>query len=401
VLVALLERCRLLEHGFDAGRVMPIELLPLPGDANARVADLLGRIERAVLERAERVIAFADAERCRHRHIAEHFGETFERPCMRCDVCDSAYVAEGSRWAASPSRTEGVRPRPDRRAVAGARSASPLGAVAWPIRDMAALKVGMRVMHATFGAVTIRTLDRAGGCVVVETALGERRTLHLPTCLASGLIGAVAGTESPAAVGDGTPASDGQTPAPLTGGRRRAGRAAAPLADGNLSGRARARLRGLRQPDPGGHRAARTADHRRALGGAGHRPGEGRPVRGSDPGAGERSRATRGRRRTVDGVSLSDREPPRPGNQEANTITPAEDGAVWTAHGGRNRFNSGHDPHLRQVPGDEDQRSGACHPRSIRSGQFRMGLHEASTPVLHPATHHKTLTRPDRPQELH
>ena len=87
VLVGMLEQAGLLRRGFDQGRRMRVELPPAPDDAIERVELLLERARRAAESRAERIIAFAENDTCRHRQVAEHFGEEFNPPCGACDVC--------------------------------------------------------------------------------------------------------------------------------------------------------------------------------------------------------------------------------------------------------------------------------------------------------------------------
>jgi len=87
VLVGMLEQVGLVRRGFDAGRAMQIEVPDPPADAAARIDALLARYEQEALARAERLISFAAAPVCRHRQVAEHFGETLPEGCGMCDVC--------------------------------------------------------------------------------------------------------------------------------------------------------------------------------------------------------------------------------------------------------------------------------------------------------------------------
>jgi ATP-dependent DNA helicase RecQ len=88
VLVGMLEQAGLVRRGFDAGRALQVELLPPPGDAPARIADLLARAEQQALARAARIIRYGDSSRCRQVEIAEHFGEAGVERCGVCDRCD-------------------------------------------------------------------------------------------------------------------------------------------------------------------------------------------------------------------------------------------------------------------------------------------------------------------------
>jgi ATP-dependent DNA helicase RecQ len=66
---------------------MQVEVPPPPADAAVRIDGLLERYEREALARAERLVRFAESRACRHRQVAEHFGETLAEDCGMCDVC--------------------------------------------------------------------------------------------------------------------------------------------------------------------------------------------------------------------------------------------------------------------------------------------------------------------------
>ncbi|HEX3290869.1 MAG TPA: ATP-dependent DNA helicase RecQ [Gaiella sp.] len=104
VLVGMLEQAGLLRRGYDAGRSLRVELLPFAADAAANVDALLGRYARESAARVERMVGFAEVERCRHLQVAEHFGETLDGPCGACDVCapDTARDPTPPRAAALP-----------------------------------------------------------------------------------------------------------------------------------------------------------------------------------------------------------------------------------------------------------------------------------------------------------
>ncbi len=87
VLVGMLEQAGLVRRGFDEGRRMHVELPPASAAAGADVDLLLERARLVAESRAERMIAFAESDRCRHAQVGEHFGETLPEPCGRCDVC--------------------------------------------------------------------------------------------------------------------------------------------------------------------------------------------------------------------------------------------------------------------------------------------------------------------------
>ena len=83
----VLERAGLLERQMDAGGQMRLHLLPPPPDAPSRIADLVRRMGEAADERVDRMVAFAEAQRCRHAQVAAHFGDRLDPPCGHCDVC--------------------------------------------------------------------------------------------------------------------------------------------------------------------------------------------------------------------------------------------------------------------------------------------------------------------------
>ena len=125
VLVGMLERAGLVRRDFDAGRTMRVEMLSPPADAAGRIEELLNRYEQQALERAGRMIAFADARRCRHLQVAEHFGENVEVPCGMCDVCSST-----GRTAGAPVAEPQSPPLPAdiARAIVDA-----VGGLRWPL----------------------------------------------------------------------------------------------------------------------------------------------------------------------------------------------------------------------------------------------------------------------------
>jgi ATP-dependent DNA helicase RecQ len=92
VLVGMLEQVGLVRRGFDAGRAMQIEVPDPPADAAQRIDTLLERYEREALARAERLVHFAESTACRHRQVAEHFGESLDEDCGMCDVCSPLMV---------------------------------------------------------------------------------------------------------------------------------------------------------------------------------------------------------------------------------------------------------------------------------------------------------------------
>jgi ATP-dependent DNA helicase RecQ len=122
VLVGMLEQVGLVHRGFDAGRAMQIEVPDPPADAAARIDALLARYEREALARTDRLVRFAESRGCRHRQVAEHFGETLVEDCGMCDVC--------SPLAAPLIEEAAVAPLPDD--VAGAIHRAALD-LRWPL----------------------------------------------------------------------------------------------------------------------------------------------------------------------------------------------------------------------------------------------------------------------------
>jgi ATP-dependent DNA helicase RecQ len=110
VLVGMLEQAGLVRRGFDSGRAMQIEVPEPPADAAARLDALLRRYEEEALARADRLIHFSESRTCRHRQVAEHFGEALDEACGMCDACSPlAAVAEEPRpVAALPDNVAGA-----------------------------------------------------------------------------------------------------------------------------------------------------------------------------------------------------------------------------------------------------------------------------------------------------
>ena len=102
VLVGMLEQVGLVRRGFDAGRAMQIEVPEPPGDAAERIDRLLARYEQEALSRADRLVRFAESRTCRHRQVAEHFGETLADDCGMCDVCSPLAPSADTPATAAP-----------------------------------------------------------------------------------------------------------------------------------------------------------------------------------------------------------------------------------------------------------------------------------------------------------
>ena len=122
VLIGMLEQVGLVRRGFDAGRAMQIEVPDPPADAAARIDALLARYEEEALARADRLVRFAESRSCRHRQVAEHFGETLADDCGMCDVCAPP--------AAAPAPKAPAAALPDD--IAGAIHGAVL-ALRWPL----------------------------------------------------------------------------------------------------------------------------------------------------------------------------------------------------------------------------------------------------------------------------
>nr|MBA2298852.1 HRDC domain-containing protein [Actinomycetota bacterium] len=102
VLVGMLEQVGLVHRGFDVGRSMQIEVPAPPADSGERIDRLLARYESEAIMRADRLVRFAESSRCRHRQVAEHFGETLDEDCGMCDVCSPLPTAAVERIGAVP-----------------------------------------------------------------------------------------------------------------------------------------------------------------------------------------------------------------------------------------------------------------------------------------------------------
>jgi ATP-dependent DNA helicase RecQ len=108
VLVGMLEQAGLVRRGFDEGRRLRVEVTSAPDDAGRRVDALLRRARLVAESRADRMVAFAERNDCRHAQVAEHFGEAFARPCGACDVCSPAPRAAGDVSEPAPPLPEDV-----------------------------------------------------------------------------------------------------------------------------------------------------------------------------------------------------------------------------------------------------------------------------------------------------
>jgi len=69
------------------GRTLLLERLPAPGDAEARIADLLARRAEIAQERITAIAAYAATRQCRHGHLAAYLGGAARKQCGVCDNC--------------------------------------------------------------------------------------------------------------------------------------------------------------------------------------------------------------------------------------------------------------------------------------------------------------------------
>ena len=128
VIVGMLEQIGLVRRGFDQGRAMHVQAPPPPADAAARIDELLHRSETVAIERARRLIGFAESARCRHAQVADHFGESLAGECGACDVCSPDDRSHG----AAAADAEG-RPAPPLPADAGAAILAAVRSLEWPL----------------------------------------------------------------------------------------------------------------------------------------------------------------------------------------------------------------------------------------------------------------------------
>ncbi len=180
VLVGMLEQAGIVRRGFDRGRAMQIELPEVGPDAGGVVDELLSRYALEAEARVERIVGFAESNRCRHAQVAEHFGESLDGPCGACDVCDPPVARPRGRVA---------DPLPDDLAGAIVRAVESLS---WPLgrRSLAAMLRGsvsappsarassaFGVLEAASDAEVkrwIKALEAAGALVEAETDDGFR-----------------------------------------------------------------------------------------------------------------------------------------------------------------------------------------------------------------------------------
>ena len=175
VLVGMLEQAGIVRRDYDAGRAMRIELLPVATGAGDVVDSLLERYAREAAARVERIVSFAESDRCRHLQVAEHFGETLDTPCGACDVC-------APRGGAARSAPAAALPADPARAIVDA-----VAGLTWPLgrRSLVAMLRGsvsappsarrspaFGVLAAASDAEVgrwVRALEAAGALVEVES----------------------------------------------------------------------------------------------------------------------------------------------------------------------------------------------------------------------------------------
>jgi len=205
VLVGMLEQAGIVRRDFDAGRAMRVELLPVDAGAGAELDKLLDRYGREAAARVDRIVEFADQERCRHLQVAEHFGETLDGPCGACDVC-------APRAASGSGKAPAAVTLPDDPATAIVEAVRGL---AWPLgrRSLVAMLRGSvkappsarrspaygSLAAASDAEVTrwVRALEAAGALVEVES--DGFRVLRVGSSSTLPSLGAPAATNSEAA----------------------------------------------------------------------------------------------------------------------------------------------------------------------------------------------------------
>ena len=178
-----------------AGRHRPARVRPGTVDAHRAprpsspgagevVDDLLERYATEAEARVERIVRFAESDRCRHAQVAEHFGETLERAVRRL-----------RRLRSSPSRRARAAPRRPCPTTWPARSSAPWSGCTWPLgrRSLVAMLRGsvsappsaraspaFGILEAASDAEVkrwLKALEAAGALVEVETDDGFR-VLH-------------------------------------------------------------------------------------------------------------------------------------------------------------------------------------------------------------------------------
>jgi ATP-dependent DNA helicase RecQ len=204
VLVGMLEQAGIVRRGYDAGRAMRVELLPVEAGAGGSVDALLDRYGREAAARVEQIVSFAEVERCRHLQVAEHFGETLESPCGACDVC-----APRDARRAEPAPAAAPLPEDPARTIVDA-----VDGLTWPLgrRSLVAMLRGSvkappsarrSPAFGSLGAASdaevtrwVRALEVAGALVEVSSdgfrVLHARPELPLPS-LAAPVAGGEAG----------------------------------------------------------------------------------------------------------------------------------------------------------------------------------------------------------------
>jgi ATP-dependent DNA helicase RecQ len=193
VLIGMLEQAGIVRRGYDAGRAMRIELLPVDAGAGGVVDALLDRYERETAVRVARIVEFAETDRCRHAQVAEHFGEVVDGPCGMCDVCTPRAEVRRLVRAAAPAL-----PDDPARAIVDA-----VAGLTWPLgrRSLVAMLRGSvkappsarrSPAFGSLGAASdaevtrwIRALEAAGALVEAESdgfrVLQANSTVTLPS----------------------------------------------------------------------------------------------------------------------------------------------------------------------------------------------------------------------------
>ena len=189
----MLEQAGIVRRGYDAGRAMRVELLPVAAGAGGAVDTLLDRYARESAARVERIVTFTEVERCRHLQVAEHFGETLDGPCG-----GATSARPDERHAAPIAAASGPLPDDPARTIVDA-----VEALTWPLgrRSLVAMLRGSvkappsarrspaygSLAAASEAEVTrwVRALETAGALVEVESegfrVLHARPSADLPS----------------------------------------------------------------------------------------------------------------------------------------------------------------------------------------------------------------------------
>jgi ATP-dependent DNA helicase RecQ len=95
----------------EGPRLVCLELLPISGDAGARLNQILARARQEARRRIQQVMAYATGHTCRHVALAAHLGEVLG-PCGTvCDNCLDPVAMDRAGRAAAPDIASAARSR--------------------------------------------------------------------------------------------------------------------------------------------------------------------------------------------------------------------------------------------------------------------------------------------------